>query len=312
MSTLSQFFGGGGTTTGLGLASTGSQLAIVGATQNVAIPSNVKYVAYAVMGAGSCAYGNNGLCSGGGGGFSYREGCISCGSPFNACVIIGGPGTNSSRSTSSITGLCNSTSGVSAICATSGLGICLGIGYLGIINNPGGCGFCNSEPSGGNSGGGGAGGLLGKGGNVDPGPCSGGGGFGSGGGGGGGRFGSEGGGGGSRGSGNPSASGDGGGGLAGSAGIPGYIVQFVTRGDYSQGKTYFAAAGGGGRGCTGFPTSTMGYSAGAGGGGGYRGAGGFGGGAGGQVVDGAGFGGGAAISSGAAGGSIAMIEWFDN
>jgi hypothetical protein len=254
MSTLSQFFGaGGGGFNGIGL-STGSAFELVTSTKNVAIPSNVKYVAYAVMGQGGDACnriigdspeypGCGTRCSGGGGGFSYREGAISCGSPFNACVIIG--------ASTSITNLCNPSSGVTAICATRG---CFngGTGYLGLINTSGGNGICTcGGPSasnvGVNWGGGGAGGIYGNGGN---GTCNGGGGgFGSGGGGGslgcGGGFGS------------PSQSTAGGNGLAGRgasgapgcnalAAEPGFIVQFTRCGQYSQGKTFFAAAGGGG------------------------------------------------------------------
>jgi hypothetical protein len=335
MSTLSQFFGKGNIT--------GSRHVIVQSTQNVLIPSNVKYVAYAVMGAGSSGSSfpplspSVGSIGGPGGGFSYREGAVSCASNFNACVIIGGVGCHCTRTVSSITGLCSPTSGVTAICASSGYTcVCIvpppginfslnfaGIGYLGNINSNGGCAQinCATPNSRFGNGHGGAGGLYGPGGNggVSLGPSlgqgnNGGGGFGSGGGGGGSQgftgppgsgtdagTSAQG-----AGGGNPgycafsSSAGIGGVGLAGGPGTPGYIIQYAACG-YSQGKTYFAAAGGGGNRC---------FSGGAGGGGGAcNGDGGFGAGGSGPL-GGSPFGGGGGTMD-VAGKSIAMIEWWE-
>lgn len=218
-------------------------------------------------------------------------------------------------------------------CTTDGAGGGAGgCGFGGLINNRGGhsyasaCASCRQCFGGG----GGAGGIFGPGGRG--GICMSGGGFGSGGGGGGaaysGGYWAEGGGGGQSGTGCQSPGGPnymfGGSGIVGRGGVSyspdptnfylqkpenGFQYHYTTSGLYSQGKTFFGAAGGGGA------SSQTGAT---GGGGGQSGDGGFGGGSGlpmggsspGLVLRPTRIGGGGGSCSSPGQNGIAFIEYF--
>lgn len=304
MSTLSQFFGGGGG----GALSAGSEVKYFFESDTITIPSNVDYVAYAVMGGGG-----EGIGGGSGGGFSWRDGNITCDTDFTVCAVVGSGG-----SASCITGLCTG-----VISATGGGGEnSPGVGSGGTINTCGGSGGGD-----GNTGaGGGAGGLTNNGGDGGR-DQSGGGGMSSGPrnddfaflvGGTGGYAESD------------SFTQNGSNGFVGAGGIAsdttepvncsqsaptsGFFPSFTTRG-YSQSKTFlFAAGGGGATQCN----PNKGQNGAPGGGGGWRASGGFGGGSGaGNCCAIGGRGGGTGANSGNCVGNaspgFAVIEyWISN
>lgn len=177
MSTLSQFFNSA--------ASSGAGgVSYFGTSGTLTVPSDVTYIAYGAMGAGSSGCVNPAciISGGAGGGFSWWEGAVNCASPFNLTVTVGSAGANGG--TSIVSG------GPNTICATGGLSTGVGgIGYCGLINTCGGTGcykcynlsvcspdaygpgsyttICNKSISAG-----GAGGLLGNGGPGSQGnPC---------------------------------------------------------------------------------------------------------------------------------------------
>ena len=154
-------------------------------TQCIPIPSTVCYMAYGVIGAGGW---------GPGGGFSYKDAEVTCGSNFCVCVEVGQGFTycdyNCRAGSTSISGICAATIsatggyGGNNCCCFSGCASSPGVGSGGDINTCGGNG--GWQDGGVFMTGGGAGGLFGNGGNGGCGSWGGGGGFGSGGGGGGG------------------------------------------------------------------------------------------------------------------------------
>lgn len=249
MSTLSQFFSGSGAL----VQTKGSTLQIFSSTGSVTIPNTVSYVAYGAIGAGGGSCG--GVPGRGGGGFSYADYKLTCGSSFVVCAVVGA-------------GTCSCNGGASFVCGFSLGTMCAGgaqcmvggVSCGGQINTCGGVGGTFSCL---NSGGGGAGGLFGNGG---AGGCAsstngpgGGGGYGSGGGGGGvgGTYiGGAGTGGGIPGLSQNGRQCQGGDGIYGIGGqrVTGCFwnptsctpPQFTTCGYYSDAKTFFAAAGGGG------------------------------------------------------------------
>jgi len=263
MSTLSQFFNSA--------ASSGAGgVSYFGTSGTLTVPSDVTYIAYGAMGAGARGSCVN-RCGAAGGGFSWWEGPVNCGSPFTITATVGASGPTGG--TSIVSG------GPNMICATGGQTTAGGIGYCGLINTCGGIGSCYYTVCWDGYrtcyrccviNGGGAGGLMGNGGNSQ---AFGGGGFGSGGGGGwnsgfGGALGT------------PSGPG-----LNGEVGTPGYSVSYNLNGKLSQAKTFLSASGGGAgvknmAGQSGSTTCNF-YAAGAGGGGSYGYGAGFGGGSGG-------------------------------
>ncbi len=232
------------------------------------------------------------VASGSGGGFSYNDGTITMPAPVTATVTIGASGnsTGGAAGNTSITGIpLGSIFGNGGSPGNTGGGTSSG----GIINTSGGPGkgfTVNTGPAGPPGApayanvfvfsGGGAGGLYSDGGsgtglefpNASPLTLNnvGGGGAGGSGGGTGGNFGVS-------GTGRPGMSGLAGIGGVGSAGTttisningtPGYIIQYNSRGNFSQVKTFFAAAGGGGGGNLSGPGYPAAGHGGAGGGGG--------------------------------------------
>jgi hypothetical protein len=375
MANLSQFFGSAVTAGGVNTTST---MRVFSETGSYSIPASAVYAAYGVMGGGgtfSQATAECRVCqkSGGGGGFSFKEGAQAGADTICAVIGQGGrPQANCPVQMASQGGTtCISGFDAGTICATGGCCNCPGSGSGGDINTNGGYGGLYEA----NLGGGGAGGLYGNGGDARSG--GGGGGFGSGGGGGGGIwelvccqpspcqsccFGpdvgngaywrnAQGGGGGQMGgffSGGNGLNGSGGsfsffatcnncgvGGLQTERATGGYIPQYTKCG-YSQAKTYFAAAGGGGAGvCVSVQQTSSGISVadGAPGGGGGRafschgeykgGHGGFGAGGGGGTANSSGgssgFGGGASmycydgssdLFGGIGGQGVAVIEFW--
>lgn len=217
------------------------------------------------------------LASGSGGGFSYNDGSISIPAPITATVTVGASGnsTGSAAGNTSITGIpLGSIAGNGGAPGNTGGGSSSG----GIINNSGGNGdgFILATgpspspvmPASVNAlaySGGGAGGLYSSGGNGSGlqlnsptlyntiNNAVGGGGAGGSGGGTGGHLQNR--------PGAPGLAGLGGRGVSGTStpatgviynqsesGTPGYIIQYNSRGNFSQLKTFFAAAGGGGAG----------------------------------------------------------------
>lgn len=290
MSTLSQFFNST-TTSGAG------GVTYFGTSGSLTVPSDVTYIAYGAIGAGSCGSIPGAAGSGAAGGFSWGESAVNCASPFNLTVTVGSSSANGGFS--SVTG------GPTTICATGGLSTCTGgIGYGGVINTCGGVGCYTPTGSGYGTGcykycyrsGGGAGGLFGNGGAAGN---LGGGGFGSGGGGGynagyAGTFGVP----------------NGGSGLNGDVGSPGFAVNYNLNGKLSQAKTFLSASGGGAgiKNIFGHPGGVCCFfsPAGAGGGGTSTFAAGFGGGAGSYN------GNGTAVLAGCGGGGNSSAYYFCN
>jgi len=286
MSSLSQFFQSPGT-----LAVGSGKVRFFSSSGSVTVPSTVTYMAYGVIGAGGNSYRSEfpvncrESAAGGGGGFSFWNGPVTCGTPFSVCATVGAqsgclqtagpiysvPSTAAKGGTSCITGVAN------AIFATGGdhgtsyccpVPASFGCGVGGTINTCGGLGCCaygdppNSWIS--SAGGGGAGGLIGNGGaggtmtNSGTGGAQhgvGGGGFGSGGGGGSGGaqigcFGAEGKGGGGASPGSTSSYA-----AAGGAGLMGRGAQYGIVGSGYPSGVVFA-----GQGQPGEPGNIMGYT----------------------------------------------------
>lgn len=307
MATLSSFFGSSG---GGGAAGVASTFRVFYETGSMTIPSCAVFAAYGVMGGGGLSNAGSGFdsatcrCSGGGGGFSWKEAAQTCASDFTVCAVVGNSGCLCLCCDRQVLNCCGGFSCVSGfsggnICASGACGQYPGIGYGGDITNCGGHGgMCTKN----NYGGAGAGGLYGQGGSPRAGPA--GAGFGSGGGGGGAQitdmmivFGccqkcmfcqgpAMGGGGGTDGSirsggsglsgsgGYGGAAGNGGGCQSSSAGYGpsgGLIPQYTLCG-YSQAKTFLSASGGGGgadEGCYGQFFGGQSGAPGGGGGSGY-------------------------------------------
>lgn len=313
MSTLSQFFSTASSAPEEEKVK--STVCIIDTTQSITLPSETTYVGYGVLGPGGPGHPCE-FQAGAGGGFSWRDGAISCGVDFTVCAVIGASPCHACFN-SETTATCISGFSIGDICATSGQAYAScsdcdpptpGSGFGGLINTSGGSScrldkFCFRA----SSGGGGAGGVYKDGGHGDQN--------------GGGMGGS-----------NANRFGGGGGGSFietndGAVGrgarceffntdtsilcllIPaetGFITSYASDERFSLAKTYFAAAGGGG-GASSCNCFNIGAS---GGGGGYQGRGGFGGGSGRESLDKPSPGGGSSNESDEGGDGFAMIEFW--